>query len=70
LISRNTIESSIIKLHRQKREVAAHLLQDSDQIISIDEIRSILTNPANEVIETKEEENPSQISQKNENKNE
>ena len=70
LISRNTIEASIIKLHQQKREVAAHLLQDSDQIISIDEIRSILTNPENEAIETIEEESPSQISQKNENKSE
>ena len=48
LISRNTIEASIIKLHRQKIEVAAHLLQDSDQILSLEEIQDILTSSVHE----------------------
>ena len=70
LISRNTIEASIINLHQQKKEVAAHLLQDRDQILSLQEIRSILTNPEHEAAEKKEEESLLVSAQKNENKNE
>ena len=68
LISRNTIESSIIKLHRKKKEIANTLLRDRDQIVSMDEIRTILTNPEGEPNERKEEENPSQTFQTSENK--
>lgn len=70
LISRNTIEASIINLHQKKKEVAAHLLQDRDQILSIHEIRSILTNPVSESIEKTEEETPLEAALKNENRNE
>ena len=70
LISRNTIEASILSLHRHKREVAAHLLQDSDQILSFEEVRSVLTNSVYEVDEKIEGENLSDDALKNENKNE
>ncbi|MEC7984455.1 MAG: DEAD/DEAH box helicase [Myxococcota bacterium] len=48
LISRNTIESAILKLHQQKNEIAVDLLQDSDKLPSLNEIRNILTNWDNE----------------------
>ena len=70
LISRNTIEASILQLHRQKRDVAAHLLQDRDQILSFEEIRNVLTNSASEASEKTAEESLSIDAPKNENRSE
>ena len=67
LISRNTIESSILTLHQHKKEIASHLLQDSDSILSFDEIKEVLTNLDIESIEKTDVENLSFDAQKNEN---
>ena len=70
LISRDTIESGIIKLHQHKREIASQLLQDSDSILSFEQIKDIITNLDNVLIEKTAEKTLALNAQKSENKNE